>query len=294
MKNGFIILALVLGVGFNSYAVEKVIYGDDNRLDLFEVTDQIQYDAALSTAAMIPNSALVDSTRNDGQEIKSTTLTKRGICSDQKFAEQITAANCTGFLVGKNLLVTAGHCIRNMSSCEDYKWVFGFALDESNDEDYLQVPKENIYSCVRIVERSLERENQNDFALVELDREVVGRTPLRVRTEGRIADHTPIFVIGHPTGLPSKIAPMAKVRNNSDDIYFQANLDTFGGNSGSPVFDEATGMVEGILVRGEQDYVFDREKNCRVPKVCTEDGCRGEDVTRITNIKSLMEILKNQ
>ena len=28
--------------------------------------------------------------------------------------------------------------------------------------------------------------------------------------------------------------------------YFQSNLDTFGGNSGSAVFDTATGVVEGM------------------------------------------------
>jgi len=37
-------------------------------------------------------------------------------------------------------------------------------------------------------------------------------------------------------------------------IFFDANLDTFGGNSGSPVFDARTNAVVGILVRGADDY----------------------------------------
>ncbi len=96
-------------------------------------------------------------------------------------------------------------------------------------------------------------------------------------------------MIGHPTGIPTKVAGGAFVRDNSNDKFFVANLDTFGGNSGSAVVNSETGVVEGILVRGENDYVT--EGGCSVPQVCTMDGCRGEDVTRITNIKKLMRML---
>ena len=50
-----------------------------------------------------------------------------------------------------------------------------------------------------------------------------------------------------------------------------------------------TGLVEGILVRGEQDYKKNVERDCREISRYPEDGGRGEDVVRITNIK----ILKN-
>ena len=36
--------------------------------------------------------------------------------------------------------------------------------------------------------------------------------------------------------------------------FFSANLDTFGGNSGSPVFQAGTSTVAGLLVRGAPDY----------------------------------------
>jgi V8-like Glu-specific endopeptidase len=130
----------------------------------------------------------------------------------------------------------------------------------------------------------------NDYALIRLDRKVVGRTPLKYRKSGKIAEGQEIVVIGHPTGLPTKVAGGANVRENHRDVFFNANLDTFGGNSGSAVFNADTGEVEGILVRGEQDYEYDWSKGCRVVYKCTDDGCRGEDVTRITNIEALMNM----
>jgi hypothetical protein len=57
-----------------------------------------------------------------------------------------------------------------------------------------------------------------------------------------------------------------------------ANLDTYGGNSGSPVFNATNHQVEGILVRGENDFVTNG--SCYVSLVCPTTGCRGEDVTR--------------
>ena len=92
-----------------------------------------------------------------------------------------------------------------------------------------------------------------------------------------------MHVIGHPVGLPAKVAGGAIVRDNTPNPFFVANLDTYGGNSGSPVFNSRTHRVEGILVRGERDFVA--RGNCTVSFVCPTTGCRGEDVTRITKLR---------
>ena len=76
------------------------------------------------------------------------------------------------------------------------------------------------------------------------------------------------------------------MRDPSPDGYFVANLDTYGGNSGSAVFNATSGKVEGILVRGENDYVW--RGSCRVSNKCPADGCRGEDVTKVS---ALMDII---
>jgi V8-like Glu-specific endopeptidase len=101
-----------------------------------------------------------------------------------------------------------------------------------------------------------------------------------------------VLVIGHPTGLPTKLADGAVIRSLKE-TYFIANLDTYGGNSGSAVFDANSGLVEGILVRGEQDYVRS-SSGCLASNVCRNDGCRGEDVTYSRYLKEPLKLLEQQ
>ncbi len=281
------LIGLMAVWSLGAHATEKVIYGQDDRLDVYEVLNPQLVDLANSTAAMVPVKDISGGVF--GYNVTSGSLADAGICADEKFANQPTAAMCSGFLVGPDLLVTAGHCMEKSPGddpCVKAKWIFDYRMD-SEDTPIMSFLENQVYSCKEVVEFVLN--DTNDYALVRLDRVVEGRNPLKFRTEGKVSDDAQIVVIGHPTGLPTKVAAGAYVRNNTIADYFVANLDTFGGNSGSAVFDLESGLVEGILVRGEKDYIFDYTSWCYRPNKCLNDGCRGEDVTRITNI----EFLKN-
>ena len=262
----------------------KVIYGDDNREDVINSTNSMYVELAKSTAGMIPKSSL-RSASNGKVKINGTALSSRGICKSERFSEQPTAANCSGFLVGENLLVTAGHCIRSKSDCARYNWVFDYRIEQDGQKS-VSVDATSVYSCKRIISRKLTRSDMDDWALLELDRKVTDRRVLDYRRSGKISKGEPLVVIGHPTGLPTKIADGANVRSLRGK-YFVANLDTYGGNSGSAVFNANSGVIEGILVRGETDYVYDSSQGCRVSNVIGDNAGRGEDVTYITNIPEL-------
>lgn len=284
------IISVSLLLSLSAFASTKhidVIYGEDNRKDVFESTDSALVELSKSTAAMIGSSNLKSLTNGEIQ-ISANTLQSRGICAQERFSKQISAANCSGFLVAPNVLVTAGHCIKSQMDCSSYKWVFDFKVDHS-EQGAVTVAKNAVYSCKKIISRSLDALTKDDYAVIELDRNVQDRRPLSFRKKGKIAKGTSLAVIGHPTGLPTKIADGAKVRSLSGK-FFVANLDTFGGNSGSAVFNTKTGEVEGILVRGETDYVYNSSLGCQVSNVCASDACRGEDVTYITHIEALKKL----
>ena len=293
-KNIYLILFLFMCVFFvnRADARNKVVYGTDDRQDLYQLDDTTWLRLAQSTAAMIDKKNVTKTWWSSVYTISAETLQEGGVCSSERFSNQITAANCSGFLLGEDILVTAGHCAQAASDCGDYYWVFDYRY--YNDEGgEIKVTPANVYECKEIIHAELDNYSQNDFAIIRLDRVVEGRTPLQYRQSGKIADGEQLVVMGHPSGLPLKVASNAWVRDNSDEIFFVTNLDTFGGNSGSAVFNAKTGVVEGILVRGENDYNYDYSSGCQRVYTCQDSSCRGEDVTRITNLKEILsQVLK--
>jgi V8-like Glu-specific endopeptidase len=269
---------------FASIKEIDVIYGEDNRRDVYDSTNASFIELSKSTAAMISSNSLKDA-GNGETSVSGAKLQDRGICAKERFSQQLSAANCSGFLISSNVLVTAGHCIKSQADCNTYKWVFDYKVDFA-DQSNMRVAASSIYSCKKIISRSLDSVSKDDYAVIQLDRKVTDRLPLKYRRSGKVTVGSNLVVIGHPTGLPTKIADGAVVRSLQTK-FFIANLDTYGGNSGSAVFNADTLEVEGILVRGENDYVYDSSLGCEVSNVCANNGCRGEDVTYITNIPAL-------
>ncbi|MEX1099554.1 MAG: serine protease [Bacteriovoracaceae bacterium] len=280
----YILLLFSVALSSQAHAAVEVVYGEDNRVDVYESTNSVFVELAKSTAAMIPNDNVKD-LGNGEYAITGKSLQGRGMCATERFSYQMSAANCSGFLVGDNLLVTAGHCIKGQSDCNSSRWVFDYKVENDSQFD-VSVAAENVYGCKKVISRSLDMWSKDDYALIELDRPAKNKVALKYRKSGNVSPGDNLVVIGHPSGLPTKIADGAKVRELHKN-YFSANLDTYGGNSGSPVFNVDTGEVEGILVRGEKDYVYDRDQRCNVTNYLGDDEGRGEDVTYIGNIAEL-------
>ena len=259
----------------------KVIYGEDDRLDLHEVCNDSYLEMAKSTVALIHSSITSDT--ETGIQVYSTTFgSSYDLCDEEPFYEQPIAPFCSGFLIAPNKIVTAGHCVTSQMECEEILFVFDYSL-HSADSDLNMFPNDNIYSCQELIHRDSQTIGA-DFAIIELDRDVARRKPLPLRKSGEISVGNPLMVIGHPSGLPTKISSGASVQSLNES-YFTADLDTYGGSSGSPIINKESKLVEGILSRGEVDYVWNNEGQCNMSNHCGDnDTCSGEDVTKISEI----------
>lgn len=272
--------SLAFALGFKQIR-PQVIYGEDGRQDLHDVTDPNLLKLADASVALIPFSNLSDAGKDQMSVSAKSFGENLNLCRDEAFYEQPTAANCSGFLVGEDLVATAGHCVSDYD-CRDYAFVFGYRMDGQNSPTTVSV--DQIYSCKEVLARELT--DHQDYALIRLDRKVVGHEPMKMAAQPA-APGDMVVVVGHPAGLPTKVTHGGLVRTQ-EGRFFTGSTDTYGGNSGSAVLNAETLEVIGILVRGENDFSYDYTRSCTASFRCAVDACRGEDSTNISYIQHKM------
>jgi Trypsin-like peptidase domain len=261
----------------------KLIYGVDDRKDYHDLSSEQKKEC--DSVVSLFSSSDIEEDGNGQSRLQTIPFgDAQNLCKEETFRDQPIGAFCSGFLVAPDIIATAGHCV-DESNVTDTCFVFGFRMEGEN-RPKTTISNSEIYRGKEIIGRKLIDEG-TDWCLIKIDRPVKDHTPFNIRRGGKIEDAQKVHVIGHPSGLPLKYAGGAWIRNNLDNAYFVANLDTYGGNSGSCVINDNTGEVEGILVRGDTDFVSTGE-GCNVSNVCPTTGCRGEDCTRVTEFTNLV------
>ena len=178
---------------------QRVVYGTDDRQDLFAVKSKKVHAVSNAVAALVKASDLREQADGSFELRTSSYAAEFELCGNEPFASQPLGCFCSSFLVGPDVVATAGHCVKSAADLASLRFVFGFRM---------------------------------------------------------------------------KDAQAANTTFAADDVYEGK------ANSGSPVFGAGSYKVEGILVRGENDFVSNG--SCSVSLVCPTTGCRGEDVTRST------------
>jgi hypothetical protein len=211
------------------------------------------------------------------------------LCDCEPFVHQPVASgpHCSGFLVKKDVIATAAHFVRDWG-VTDLCIVFGFRMLNFYTSVF-QVTDNDIYKGTKIIRQDYNPVNGADWALVQLDREVRDREVAPLSTID-IACRQPVYVYGHPMGLPLKFAGGACVQDNTHNAYFAADLDIYMGNSGSPVFDGETHQVIGMVVRGYQKD-FRLTGNCCVSVIYPTPGIysEGAHCNRVSEFKNIVD-----
>jgi V8-like Glu-specific endopeptidase len=267
---------------------QSVVYGEDSRLDWYAHPDQTLRDLTTNAiVAMVNTRDLDDDDPNDIRISGSTLQRSLGLCDDERFLDHPTGASCSGTLIDDNLVLTAGHCISDRD-CGSKAWVFDYYYADAGVLETIE--EDDVYYCNRVVVSSVSSGGGwgggggggADYAIVELDRPVVGREPAAYNpVQWPVEDGDAVSMVGFGSGIPAKLDDDGVVLSNnfqSEQNDFRASVDAFGGNSGSGVFD-ANYQVVGILVAGETDY--ENVGGCTRVVVLPEEGGRqgGEQVT---------------
>ena len=269
-----VVAVLLSSAAFAGKNQTNIIYGEDNRVEAYERPELLTESRAV--AAMVSRNKLNIETLI-GFEIDAPTYQQDyNLCRDQRFVDQPVISECTGFLVGPDILMTAGHCVTNMKDCQGSDWVFDFEMSEKEGNP-TGINRNNVYQCKSILAQSAG--NKIDFAIIQLDRPT-DRTPLNLAgPSAAVAPGTNLYMMGYPGGLPLKITDNAQVLKQ-DHHLLVTNIDAFEGNSGSPVLDAATHLVIGILVSGNEDF-FKTRRGCSVVNQM-EMSRGGEKVTSLS------------
>src|SRR6185312_7645832 len=169
----------------SAFAVNtQVIYGDDGRLDYYQIPSEQVKRAADATAVLILATRLSD--QGATTLIQTSTYGQSlGLCPTEPFYEQERAGFCSAFLVSPDTMLTAGHCIHTQDDCNNARFVFGFKIDRAGAQPR-SVPTNDVYKCARVVhtEVALADPFGADFAVVKLTRPVEGVRPLPYRQSG--------------------------------------------------------------------------------------------------------------
>ncbi len=280
--------AIKSGDGALSKARPRAIYIEDDREDFYSpsagahpLQDRLKA-AVRATVALVKSSDL--SPEGEGVRLATMPFTywdqdaqaELPMCEGEAFVDQPVGSFCSGVLIAPDIVATAGHCIdwrhvdENDPTLSDVAIVFGFDNVETGARTLF--PAENVYYPLRLHERRFAQDDSGeweDFAIVQLDRPVPASVaqPIRPRLPSAeaVKRETRLGLIGHPSGLPKKVAFSG--RSRAVDITlgknFVAQLNAFGGNSGSPVllYDDPAALV-GLLIRGQGDYALNATHAC--------------------------------
>ncbi|MCP4218168.1 MAG: trypsin-like peptidase domain-containing protein [bacterium] len=226
------------------------IWFEDGRIDVCESNDPEMTKNARSLTLVLDKKTLTDT----GNGFSTLAVKNYGKAFNLSVAEPfynqpiVAHGMCSGVLVGDDVVATTTHFVEDV---KHLTFVFDFCMADSTPVTVF--PNHNIYRAKEILHRFRDVDGPEasgaDWALVRLDRKVKDREIARP-SKNNVFYEQEFYTIGHPCGLPAKIALGSSV-NTVNKAYFSAYMDVFSGNSGSPVFDAQSHELIGIVSRGD-------------------------------------------
>jgi len=210
------------------------------------------------------------------------------LCSEVKGKDLPITANCSGILVGADLMLTAGQCyLGQQRTCDDFKWVFDYSPSQKHFKSH------QVYNCKKIIHYSVSvdlNETNDQWALIQLDRKVENRLPLEL---AKTSDEEKGRVLGNFFGLSPQISKVKEIINSEG--FKTGNFDQEFPVPGSSIIN-SDNQVLGVVIRTEGGFVKNEERGCYLPKECDDKSCFQTTIGPIEYLpfKAKEVILKNK
>lgn len=285
---------------FSIIALSLVHYGIDSASasgslsDIKDVCSISASPAALkvinATALLVANdpSLISFNPSTNTYSISTTAFTERNgypICSTSRFygEEHISGDRArTAFMVGQDMMMTAAHG----ANFDAFHWkvVFRHSKVTGDSSDctnftWQNIPASDVYSPVALVTNTyaLSPTGRYDYAVIKLDRPVVGRRPLKIRRSGNARIGDTLISAGYPFRGEEKIdtngimAYLNYEGGDQDNFHLQYpgndipyNLHGTDGSSGSPIYNVDDDVVEQVVAYSSNMSWSWTEDNCVV------------------------------
>ena len=298
----------------SSLSRDKALYnpGLDMRQNIYELDDDTNLlfqrvkEQAKAIAALIPNENLIE---KDGKYVLSNSVNKLSeyltnvfgypLGESERFCDEPKVAFGSAFLIKKRLLLTAAHCVcktdldeLNDEQIKKTRVIFNFHMKSTTDYQK-NFKKNEVYEIEKVVAHEFNTKGDfPDWALVKLKKKVTGVEPLKI-SFSPILEKQVLYMMGHPSGIPLKWTSNGKVISLLKE-HFECNLDAFGGNSGSAVFDQLSGEIIGILDKGKTDYELTKNYkgsgNWRMKPYYVKKGEGYEQCQRLDTIEVIKKL----
>jgi hypothetical protein len=257
-------------------AKADLIYGLDDRAEP-DALDQTGIAAAVQRCVALASAEVTSAEDEDGGSNEDagasggdyggweTAKRRFRLCPEERFADQPSVADCSGVLVAKDIVLTAGHCVPSHGDCALQRYLLGYA----NHARPASPSTVTSVECGKVLIREvgfLSDDSRIDYALVHLTSRaaVEPAVPRWLPAE----PGEPVWSVGHPMGAPVKIDSGAVIVTVNDTGY-ELLADAYQGSSGSGLYD-ASGSLIGILTGGQRDFDWDDARSCQVSRVTNE------------------------
>lgn len=250
----------------------------DSRIEIAQLDPDVPWQLSIrniseSVAMVVERSNLIKISPTTYQLNVATSLGNRyNLCHDQAFFNQRVVGVGTAFITDKKQMITAAHVFPG--PLKDYAIVFGYHVINQLGTAETSIDAKNVYYPDKIIKRY----DDLDLVVFETDREL-NRPVLAWEKSAALHNGNEIYMLGYPMGLPEKLAINADITDNANRYFFYTSLDSFQGNSGSPIFNFETHKIIGVLVSGMVDYEL--HGDCYRTTSCRQPDCVGEKAIRI-------------